>query len=85
VRAPLAAAVLALGLACASVGEQVKDACPESRHLVCRKGDVVCSPDPARACRVCACRGYTEPDPAGTLRPPMDALYPPAPADAKKP
>ncbi len=86
VRPDPALAVLALALACAPIGAQVKDACPESRQVVCRKDDVICSPDPARGCRVCACRGYTDPNASGTLRPPMDALYPPAaPTAARNP
>lgn len=85
--APLAVIALAAALAagCATVGDQVKDACPESRNLVCAQGDVVCSLDPARGCRVCACRGYTTPDASGTLRPPMDALVPSAPPSAPRP
>lgn len=69
----------AITCACATVGSQVKDACPEVRGLVCQKGDLVCERDAARGCQRCVCRGYTAPDRTGTLRPPMDALVPAAP------
>lgn len=69
----------ALAPACATVGSQVKNACPEVRDLVCREGDIACEGDAARGCLKCVCRGYTVPDASGTLRPPMDALVPSAP------
>ena len=74
------AALLALALfsACATVGSQVKDACPEVQGIVCQKGDLVCERDAARGCLRCVCRGYTAPDDTGTLRPPMEGLAPPA-------
>lgn len=75
----VAIALAALSSACATVGSQARDVCPEYRGLVCQKGDLICERDAARGCLRCVCRGYTEPDASGTLRPPMDGLVPTAP------
>ncbi len=53
--------------ACATIGSQVKDACPESAGVVCNKGDYRCTEDPARACKVCAC-GAVKADAGGLLK-----------------
>jgi hypothetical protein len=65
------ALTLAALCACARVGEQVRDACPESRNLLCQAGNVTCSQDAARGCQVCACRGVATPDASGTLHGPV--------------
>jgi hypothetical protein len=62
--APLALLLLA---ACATIGSQVKDACPESAGAVCNKGDYRCTDDPVRGCKVCAC-GAGKPDAGGLLK-----------------
>jgi len=56
----LAIALLLLG-GCASVGSQVKDACPESRDLYCGSAGHRCSEDETRGCKVCRCGAQQSP------------------------
>ncbi len=63
----LAFLALLLLAACATIGSQVKDACPESAGVVCNKGDYRCTEDAARGCKVCAC-GAVKPDAGGLLK-----------------
>jgi hypothetical protein len=65
VRIALLALLLLAG--CATIGSQVKDACPESAGVVCNKGDHRCTDDPVRGCKVCAC-GAVKPDAGGLLK-----------------
>ena len=46
---------------CASVGSQVKDACPESRDLYCGSAGHRCSEDETRGCKVCRCGAQQSP------------------------
>jgi hypothetical protein len=69
---PLLALLFAAG--CASVGSQVKDACPESRDLYCGSSGHRCSDDDVRGCKVCLCGAQQSP--AGGVQPPRPLSIP---------
>jgi hypothetical protein len=67
--------LLACGCATASIGSQVKDACPESRGLYCGTAGHRCTGDEARACQVCVCGAAQAP--AGGVPSPRPLSNPP--------
>ena len=74
--------LLAAGCASASVGSQVKDACPESRDLYCGSAGHRCTGDDVRGCKVCVCGAQQAP--AGGVPQPRPLSNPPSSAVAAR-